>query len=172
MLVLVGLAILWVMVLAPEFVNYVRKASSSRPTSRGSIIPSAMVRPRTSYSTRPAPQAMRTTTLPYQGAMHSRISRQEAQRRRATVLFALSVLAVMSLVLAVSVGGIFIPIQLVLDLMLFGYMYLLVQRASVARERASKVRQIRPRQAEAAYAFADDYELGQAAYPMRRTVGY
>ena len=108
MLVLVGLAILWVMVLAPEFVNYVRKASSSRPTSRGSIIPSAMVRPRTSYSTRPAPQAMRTTTLPYQGAMHSRISRQEAQRRRATVLFALSVLAVMSLVLAVSVGGIFI----------------------------------------------------------------
>jgi hypothetical protein len=175
-LVLVGLAILWIMVLAPEFVSFVRRASSTRSPSRSSIVPSAMARPRASQSTRPMPTAMRTTTLPYQSGMHARISRQEAQRRRATVLFVLATLVATSLVMAVAVGGAFIGVNVIFDAMLGAYMYFLVQRASVARERAAKVRELHPRQPEAysyagANGYSEDYAVAGYA-PARRTVGY
>jgi hypothetical protein len=120
------------------------------------------------------PTAMRTTTLPYQSGTNARISRQEAQRRRATVLFVLATLAAITLVMAIALGGALIGVNLIFDALLGVYMYLLVQRASVARERATKVRELRPRRAEAygfAGGFGDEYEVAGYA-PARRTVGY
>lgn len=71
------------------------------------------------------------------------MSISSARRRRRDVLFVLAGAVAVTLVLAVIVGGLFVPLQLVADLLLVGYVALLFQSQRRATER-SKVRYIGP----------------------------
>lgn len=189
-LVLVGLGVLWAIVLAPEAVSFFRKASTGSKVSRGGIGPVGRNAVRTSHSTRPMPSSMATTTLPYQGQLSSSMSRRDAARRRAMLLFALVVMSIVTLGLAIVSGGVFVFLNLMFILALGGYFVLLNQRAGQAATRTAAPRQVagagayhnvspmRPRQApEAAYAYAGDYDAyddyeDDYAQPLRRSVGY
>lgn len=68
----------------------------------------------------------------------------EARKRRRDVLFALAGAAIVTLAGAVVVGGPFIALQLIADLLLAGYLVLLVRAQRLAVERRSKVRYLAP----------------------------
>jgi len=80
-----------------------------------------------------APTAYRTT-----GGIG--MSRQQARERRKNVLFALAGAALVTLALTVLLGGPFLYLQLLTDVLLAGYVLLLVQTQRMAVERQAKVR--------------------------------
>lgn len=184
MLVILGLGIIWGLVLAPDAVRLVRNISlpgrgHSRSRSRSG--PAAVTRSSITgvLGTRPAPREMQTTSLPYGslGASAARISRQEAQRRRAMGLFILGVAVVFTAVLAVAVGGFAIPLNLLFDVLLGSYVYMLASRTAVRREqRASNVHYLPQRTAPAGFDTHDGYEdefgYSGAVTPLRRTAGW
>lgn len=64
----------------------------------------------------------------------------EARRRRRDVLFALGGAALVTLMLAVVAGGMFLWLHLVVDVLLATYVVLLVRSQQLANERRAKVR--------------------------------
>ena len=72
------------------------------------------------------------------------MSRSEARRRRRDVLFALAGVALVTLMLAVLLGGPFVYLQFAADLLLLGYVGLLAQTQRLAVERRNKVRYLAP----------------------------
>lgn len=78
------------------------------------------------------------------GPRAARMSRGEARRRRRDVLFALGGAALVTLMLAVVFGGPFVYLQLLADVLLVGYVGLLVHTQRVAAERRTKVRYLPP----------------------------
>lgn len=73
-------------------------------------------------------------------------SRAEARRRRRDILFTLSGTVLITLLLAVALGGVAILFQLAADALLGGYMYLLVQMRKTEAERMAKVRYLPARE--------------------------
>jgi hypothetical protein len=72
------------------------------------------------------------------------MTRSEARRRRRDVLFALGGAVLVTLMLTVVVGGVFVWAQLLADLLLLGYVGLLVHTQRLAVERRNKVRYLAP----------------------------
>jgi small-conductance mechanosensitive channel len=75
------------------------------------------------------------------------IGRAEVRRRRRDILFTLAGAALITLVLAVLLGGIAIWCNLLADVLLATYVVLLVQVRRMAVERQTKVRYLAPRTA-------------------------
>jgi hypothetical protein len=68
----------------------------------------------------------------------------EARRRRRDVLYTLGGVALVTLMLAVVVGGSFVWLHLLADVLLVGYVGLLVHTRRLATERRHKVRYLPP----------------------------
>ncbi len=69
--------------------------------------------------------------------------RSSMKRRRLQWFMALVMAAVVSLILAVMVGGVFIWQHLLIDALLVGYVVLAARMGAIERERASKVTNLR-----------------------------
>lgn len=185
-LVLVGLAVLWTIVLVPEVSAWFRRSSIGRQGSRGPVVSSARIRPQAVHSTRPAPRSLSTTALPYQGEISGRLSRHEAARRRGAVFATLCVLTLLTLVLAIVSGGIFVALNVLFDLALVAFVYQMMQRMNSQSAQFSRPQpsyNARPAAAAASpvayddgYDSYDEYESYESyddrVVPLRRTVGY
>jgi len=73
-------------------------------------------------------------------------SADQARLRRRNLLVALAAAALGTLVLAATMGGMFIALNLLVDVVLLGFVILLVRHQKVSQDRAQKVRPIRPAQ--------------------------
>lgn len=72
------------------------------------------------------------------------MTRSEARRRRRDVLYVLGGAALVTLMLAVLLGGPFVWLQVLADVALLSYVVLLVQTQRLAAERRTKVRYLPP----------------------------
>jgi hypothetical protein len=72
------------------------------------------------------------------------MTRNEARRRRRDVLFALGGAVLVTLMLTVVVGGSFVWLQLLADVLFAGYVVLLLHTQRLAVERRNKVRYLPP----------------------------
>jgi hypothetical protein len=79
------------------------------------------------------------------------MTRSEARRRRRDVLYVLGGAALVTLMLAVLLGGPFVWLQVLADVALLSYLVLLVQTQRLATERRNKVRYLSPVGAVADY---------------------
>lgn len=145
-LVLLGLAGVWAVVLAPEVIKrssalrnndsvtaFRRQLSSiGRHTGSSNAAPSFgnVVDLRERRSAAPAPA--RTAVHP---AM---------RKRRQEILVGLAAAAVLTLVCTVAFGGAFIWLHLIADVLLVSYVYLLVQSTNAAAARPARVSSRRP----------------------------
>ena len=127
-LVLLGLAVVWALVLTPDLVRMYRQTTSRRPTGLRSV-----TQPVSRHSSAGVMGGLASPSA--RSAPSAAMSRSQAQQRRAMVLFALMVLCVLTLMGGVLMGGSVWAIHLILDAALAGYVYLLATRAS--NERAS-----------------------------------
>jgi Mg2+/citrate symporter len=71
------------------------------------------------------------------------MQRSSMKRRRLQWFMALLMAAVVSLVLAVTVGGVFVWQHVLIDALLVGYVVLAARMGAIERERASKVTNLR-----------------------------
>ncbi|MEJ5255954.1 MAG: hypothetical protein WHS89_11435 [Acidimicrobiales bacterium] len=143
--VLFLLALLWAVYLASWF-----RGRSERPVnSISSFNKHLSVLERTSPARHglPAvqPRGSRATVTPLHGTgpllvRRSVMTISEARRRRRDVLFALAGAALVTLLLAIVAGGIFLWLQVLADLLLVVYAGLLVRTQQLASERRAKVR--------------------------------
>lgn len=144
MLVLLGLAVVWALVLTPDLVRMYRQTTARRPSGLRNVS-QPVGRSRNGAGTVSGLGAARQPASPS-------MNRTQAQQRRAMVLFALMVLCVVTLMGGVIMGGAIWVIHGSLDVLLLGYVYLLAtraqnERASVARrpERAARRQQTQAR---------------------------
>ncbi len=155
LLVLVILGVMWVVVLVPPLL---RSRQDSRPSdSVVSFRRQLSTLQRTAPSRRSTPARVgfgaprRVVTTPAlrherglatSRAAVARTSRSAARRRRQNILFALTIAAGGTLLLAVTAGNRVVwYTHLVADVLLVGYVYLLVQRRKLHDQR---VRTLRP----------------------------
>jgi hypothetical protein len=82
------------------------------------------------------------------------LTRRQAKERRKNILFSLAGLALVTLAAAVLIGGAMVYLHLLADLLLGGYVVLLVQTQRLAMERHHKVHYL---QQPAGYADHTDY---------------
>lgn len=145
--VLILLAIVWAIVLVPPFV---RNRSELRPgssvssfrqdlavigrTTPGAAGPGSRLRPPVVPGSRPGPAAS-GDALP-----GTPTGRAAARKRRRDVLFTLTGVAGFTFLLALAFGGSMVLLQVAVDVVLAGYVYLLVQMRRMAEEQAIKVR--------------------------------
>jgi hypothetical protein len=73
-------------------------------------------------------------------------SAEQARMRRRNILVGLAGAALGTLILAVVMGGLFIFLNLLVDVALLGYVILLVRFQQASQDRMNKVRPIRPAQ--------------------------
>ena len=97
----------------------------------------------------PAPQAnpaslARPAFAPVSYRPAPTMTRRQARERRKNVLLGLASATLVTLALSVLIGGAFWYLQLLCDLLLVGYVFLLVQLQRVAMERQHKVRYLTP----------------------------
>lgn len=95
------------------------------------------------------PQGGSRGALPYPtydpaGRRAGAMSRSQARRRRRDVLFALAGAVLVTLMLAVLAGGMFVYLQLLADVALIAYVGLLLHTQRLATERRNKVRYLAP----------------------------
>jgi hypothetical protein len=100
-----------------------------------------------------------------------------AQRRRRDVLVGLLCAAGITLVMALFSGGnvLFVTLQLLVDLLLGGYVYLLLQFKSRERGKRTKVRPLYGNgygQLQPVTPLADPYSASDPALALRRTASY
>jgi Flp pilus assembly protein TadB len=146
LLVLFILAVIWAAVLLPP---YLQNRSESRPAdSISSFQRQLSVLERRSVMVNPSLQqrggASRAELVPA-----ARLSRAEAKRRRRDVLFTLAAAAAITFLMAIMLGGPVWGLHLLCDLMLGGYVVLLVQMQQRQVERDAKVRYLPERQVQA-----------------------
>jgi len=101
----------------------------------------------------------------------------EAQRRRRLLTFGLGGAALLTVLLAVTVGGVFTNLAVVLVVLALAYVGLLARARQVEIERAIKVRRILPRPAvptidETLAAHPGDGEIDDTGYPAAYGGGY
>jgi hypothetical protein len=95
------------------------------------------------------------------------LSRRQAKERRKNILFGLAGLAMVTLAAAVLFGGAMIYLHLLADLLLAGYVVLLVQTQRLALERQHKVRYLQqPVAYDDGYEYDDGYGYDQPASLM------
>ena len=129
-LVLLGLAVVWALVLTPDLVRMYRQTTSRRPTGLRSV-----TQPVSRRSSSGTMGGIASPSTRSSGSALTSMSRTQAQQRRSMVLFALLVLCVLTLMGGVLMGGSVWGVHLALDAALVGYVYLLATRAQ--SERAS-----------------------------------
>jgi hypothetical protein len=140
-LVLFILAVIWAAVLLPP---YLQNRSESRPADSISSFQHQL----SVLERRANPGAPRSRPLPrprYTGVgsyapVSMRVSRTEIKKRRRDVLFTIAGAAGLTLLMAIALGGMVWGLQLVCDLLLLGYVYLLASANQRAIERTAKVR--------------------------------
>jgi hypothetical protein len=156
-LVLVILAVIWAAVLLPPFLQ---NRSESRPADSISTFRSQLSvlerhsvgAGRTSPADRPASgptvrPTVRPVARPVRGGVDpARLARTAAKKRRRDVLVTLLASAGITLVLTLVLPQVLF-FHLAIDVLLAGYVFLLVQRRKLAEERATKVRYMAPVQA-------------------------
>lgn len=116
-LVLLGLAVVWALVLTPDLLRVYRRSTSRRSGGLGRVAPP---------TGRAGAYAGRTAAR--------RSSRAQAQQRRALVLYSLGVAAVTTFVVAMVVGGLVWLVHVVADLALVAFVVLLASQAQRSRE--------------------------------------
>ncbi len=153
-MILFVLAVVWAVYLASWLRNRSEHKSVNSISSFSrhlSVLERATPGGRQSTSARPVAAGQFPGYAP---ARRNAMSLSTARRRRRDVLFVLAGAAAVTLVLAVIVGGLFVPLQILADVLLVGYIALLFQGQRRAAERRSKVHYIGPavqQQAEPAY---------------------
>ncbi len=157
-MVLFILAVIWAAVLLPP---YLHNRSESRPADSISSFQhqlSVLERRAGTANSGAAPSSGRSPVAAATSAVHPargpmvtsvRMSRATARRRRRDVLFTLLAAAVLTFPLAVIMGGPVWGLQMVCDLMLVGYVVLLVQSQQRSAERETKVSYLPGRQTRA-----------------------
>lgn len=165
LLVLIILAAIWAAVLLPP---YLQSRSESRPADsisafrnqlsvleRRSGVASTGSRPPSAVGRRPV-RADGATVTPFgrapmaahRGAARpaydpARLARAEAKKRRRDILFTLAAASAITLVLGALAAPVLV-VHLLVDVLLAGYVALLVRMKRIADERATKVRYLRP----------------------------
>jgi hypothetical protein len=137
--VLIILAVMWAAVLLPP---WLRNRSEQRPAD--SIVSfrrqlSVLERAKPGM-THPTPSYSGGATAPSAALMARRLSRAEARRRRRDVLVTLLGAAGLTLVLGVFLGPAVLLLHVLIDILLAGYVALLVRAQRLAAEREMKVR--------------------------------
>ena len=156
LLVLFILAVIWAAVLLPP---YLQNRSQSRPADSissfqrqlsvlerraGTAAPTSVDPAGSSFrAARAAGIARSTSPAPM------RLTRAAAKRRRRDVLFTLAAAALLTFPLAVMMGGPVWGLQILCDLLLAGYVLLLIQSQQRAAEHETKVRYLSRGQANA-----------------------
>jgi hypothetical protein len=143
-LVLVILAVIWAAVLLPPFLQ---NRSESRPADSISTFRSQLsVLERHSVGAGRAPETVRPVSpsatfagVPRGSVDRARLARMAAKKRRRDILVTLLASAGITLVLTLVLPQVLF-FHLAIDVLLAGYVFLLVQRRKLAEERASKVR--------------------------------
>lgn len=144
-MVLFLLAVLWAVYLASWF----RGRSERSVNSISSFNKHLSVLERTSPARHGLPavqtRSSRATVTPLYGTgpvviRRATMTLSEARRRRRDVLFVLGGVALVTLMLAVVAGGIFVWLQVLADALLLAYVGLLVRTQQLATERRTKVR--------------------------------
>ena len=135
-MVLFILAVIWAAVLLPP---YLQNRSESRPAdSISSFQHQLSVLERRAVMVNPALQ--REPVRGYAAPTALRLSRAEAKKRRRDVLYTLAGGAGVTFLMALMLGGPVWGLNLICDVLLAGYVVLLVQIQQRAVERTSKVR--------------------------------
>jgi hypothetical protein len=155
--VLVILALMWAAVLIPPYLrNRTSRSSSSLVSFRRLVttLERTGPDPRLSWRGTLPPRLGGVSPIPVvQSSAIMPTGRSEARRRRRDVLFTLVGAAIITLVLAVLLGGVAIWFHLLADVLVAAYLVLLVQIRRTAAERQAKVRYLpaaRPRAEPAA----------------------
>ena len=141
-LVLLILAVIWAAVLLPP---YLQNRSESRPADSISSFQHQLSVLERRAGARPGYRAVPRTRSPYSIAMvggSGRLSRSEMKKRRRDVLFTLAGAAGLTFLLAFALGGVVWGLNLVCDVLLAGYVYLLAQANQRTMERSVKVRSL------------------------------
>ena len=126
-MVLLILAVIWVAVLLPP---YLQNRSEKRPADSIS-----------SFQRQLSVLERRSTSVNVTGPMPAvRMTRAEARKRRRDVLFTLLGAASITLAMALFMGGTVWGLQILCDLLVAGYVFLLVQSQQRESERETKVR--------------------------------
>ncbi len=151
-MILFVLAVVWAVYLA----SWLRNRSEHKSVnSISSFSRHLSVLERATPGGRQAPAARTSGQFPgYNPIRRQGMSLSTARRRRRDVLFVLVGAAAITLVLAVIVGGMFVPLQLASDVLLVAYIGLLFQCQRRASGRRSNVTYLGPAvqpQAEPAY---------------------
>lgn len=140
--VLVFLAILWAAVLVPP---YLRSRAEARPADsivsfRQQLAVLERTTPgRTARAVSPQPEPLRAAPT----LLEPPRSAEEARRRRVLVIESLAVLAAVTLLAQLAIGGLLV-VHVAVDALLGGAVWLNVQRQRISRERAAKVRYLHP----------------------------
>lgn len=148
--VLVLLGVIWAGVLAHwvktrkantgiSIGNYSRRLAVLDRSERGAVVP---LRPASRGASAFGAAVGGTTAHHPVGAANGRVSSGVARQRRRRVLIALGAAAFVTLVLALSAGGMWVMVHLLVDAMLLGFVLLVVQY-----HRAIEEHQIRARPA-------------------------
>jgi hypothetical protein len=150
-LVLFILAVIWAAVLLPP---YLQNRSASRPADSISSFQrqlSVLERRAGTSTAGPVPSRSSAAAVPARGSLVGpvRMSRAGARKRRRDVLFTLMAAAVLTFPLAVIMGGPVWGLQLLCDLMLVGFVVLLIQSQQRMADRETKVSYLPGRQARA-----------------------
>jgi hypothetical protein len=145
------LAALWLAVLAPRWLRRLSQYQSERrfnPHATVSSVPSwngkSDVVPLTNVvQLTPAPRsALVPPGLAVDREGLARLQRERARIRRRNILLALVVLAFLTLMVAITSGGVMIGVHLLVDVLLVGYMGALARRQRRVLERHAKVTDI------------------------------
>jgi len=107
---------------------------------------------------RPAVSLARPAFAPVPVRRAGTMTRQQVRERRKNVLIVLTGAVLVTLVLAIGVGGPMLYLNLLADALLATYVVLLVQLRRLAEERQAKVRYIQPQ--------ADTIDLTEHASPL------
>ena len=150
MLVLFILAVIWAAVLLPP---YLQNRSESRPAdSISSFQRQLSVLERRAVGVNPSLQRSAPSGRSFRSEFTPaalRLSRSEAKRRRRDVLFTLAGAAGITFLMALMLGGPVWGLHLLCDVLLAGYVVLLVQVQQRATERDAKVRYLPSRSVRA-----------------------
>lgn len=119
-----------------KHLSVLERTSPSRSSGPTRIAGPAPQRPTVSLA-RPA-----FAPTPYRSA--TTMSRRQAQERRKNVLIGLAAAVFVTLALSLAFGGMMMYLNLLVDALLVGYVFLLVQMRKLATERQTKVRYLQP----------------------------
>jgi hypothetical protein len=145
-LVLLGLAGVWAVVLAPEVIKRSSALRNNDSVTAFRRQLSSIGRHTGSATSAPSfgnvvdlGERRTAASAPVRKAVHPSM-----RKRRQEILVSLAAVAVLTLLCTVAFGGAFIWLHLIADVLLVGYVYLLVQSTNAAAARPARARSGRP----------------------------